>query len=47
MVSNKEYIIKEILAKNLNKLEEYTEIVNNGKTFFTKNVYDIIEGVPQ
>lgn len=33
MVSNKEYIIKEILAKNLNKLEEYTEIVNNGKTF--------------
>ena len=47
MVSNKEYIIKEILAKNLNKLEEYTEIVNNGKTFFTKNDYDIIEGVPQ
>lgn len=36
MVSNKEYIIKEILAKNLNKLEEYTEIVNNGKTFFYK-----------
>lgn len=42
MVSNKEDIIKEILAKNLNKLEKYTEIVNKGKTFFTKNDYDSI-----
>lgn len=47
MVSNKEDIINEILAKNLYKLEEYSETVNKGKTFFTKKDYNVIEGLPQ
>lgn len=47
MVSSKEDIIKEILEKNIYKLKDYTEVVNNGKTFFTKSNYNTVEGIPE
>jgi DNA-entry nuclease len=47
MVSNKENIIKDILEKDIYKLKEYTLPINNGKTFFNKEDYNIIEGIPK
>jgi DNA-entry nuclease len=47
MVSNKENIIKDILEKDIYKLKEYTQPINNGKTFFNKEDYNIIEGIPK
>lgn len=47
MISNKDDIIKEMLEKNIYKLKEYSQSINNGKTFFKKEDYNIIEGIPQ
>jgi DNA-entry nuclease len=47
MVSNKENIIKDILEKDIYKLKEYTLPINNRKTFFNKEDYNIIEGIPK
>jgi len=48
MVDIKEKIINDILRKDINKLEEYTQFVNNNETFFKKSdEYNVIEGQPQ
>lgn len=47
-MENKEKIIKQILnKKNIDKLENFTTIVNNNIPFFVENDYDIVEGIPK
>lgn len=47
-MENKEEIIKKILNKrNIDKLENFTTIVNDDKPFFEKEDYKIVEGIPK
>ena len=46
MEKDKYITIKELLNKNIDKLIEYKTVVNNGVSFFEKEDYNIIEGVP-
>ena len=46
MEKNKYNCIKNLLNKNIDKLNDYKSIVNNGEPFFEKEDYNTIEGVP-
>ena len=46
MEKNKYNCIKNLLNKNIDKLDDYKSIVNNGEPFFEKEDYNTIEGVP-
>lgn len=44
---NREEIIDEFLNKNVNKLEDFTLVVNNNTPFFQKTDFEIVEGSPK
>lgn len=46
MSKNKEEQIKELLNKNIDKIKDYAVQVNKGKSFFNKEDFNTIEGVP-
>lgn len=46
MEKNRENFIKDLLCKNIDKLNDSKTIVNNGKPFFEKEDYNTIEGLP-
>lgn len=46
MSKNKEEQIKELLSKNIYKINDYIVQVNKGKTFFYEEDFNIIEGIP-
>lgn len=42
MEKNKYIIIKELLNKNIYKLDDYKTVVNNGKPFFEKKIITLL-----
>lgn len=46
MEKNKENCIKDLLNQNIDQLNDYKTIVNNGKPFFEKEDYKIVEDLP-
>jgi len=46
MTKNKYEIIKELIEVNIDDLKEFTKPVNDGYTFFEKDDYNLIEGLP-
>ncbi len=46
-MKNREEILKEFIDKDINKLDDYSPVVNNDKPFFKDKNFEITEGIPK
>ncbi len=46
-MKNKEEIVNEFLNKDINKIEDFSPVVNNNNPFFKKADFEITEGIPK
>lgn len=46
-MKNREEIINEFINKDINKIEDFSPVVNNNNPFFKKTDFEITEGIPK